>query len=159
MHVEIYEKVWMWAAALLIALFLGAILIGAGAQATQPPSHFEVVDPTTLADNPEFGKPVPRTGPDGNLIIPIRAEMFSFAPDPIEVPANRPVTFRLTSADVLHGFEVAGTNANAMAVPGYISQFTVAFPRPGSYPIVCNEYCGTLHHFMVGHLIVKEASP
>ena len=159
MQVERYEKIWMGIAAILIVLFLGAILLGAGAQAIQPPSHFETVDPTTLSENPEFGSPGVRSNPDGSLIVSVRLEMFSFTPDPIEVPANRPITFRITSADVLHGFEVAGTNANAMAVPGYVSQFTVTFPTAGHYPIVCNEYCGTLHHYMVGHLIVKEATP
>ncbi len=86
---------------------------------------------------------------------PVVAQMFAFSPDPIEVPANRPVTFRVTSADVIHGFEVIGTNANAMAVPGYVTQFTVTFARPGEYLIACHEYCGILHHNMVGKLIVK----
>jgi cytochrome c oxidase subunit 2 len=81
--------------------------------------------------------------------------MFSFSPDPIEIPANTPVTFRITSGDVVHGFEVVGTNANAMAIPGYVSQFTMAF-KPGEYTIGCNEYCGLLHHTMVGKLVVKE---
>ena len=81
--------------------------------------------------------------------------MFSFAPDPIEVPANVRVTFRLTSPDVIHGFQVVGTNANAMAIPGYVTQFTVTFARPGEYTIVCNEYCGLMHHAMVGKLVVK----
>jgi cytochrome c oxidase subunit 2 len=81
--------------------------------------------------------------------------MFWFTPDPIEVPAQVPVTFRLTSADVIHGFGVVGTNANAMAIPGYVSQFTVTFSSPGKYTIACNEYCGLLHHNMVGTLIVK----
>jgi cytochrome c oxidase subunit II len=85
--------------------------------------------------------------------------MFSFNPDPIEVPANHSVTFRITSADVLHGFEVVGTNANAMAIPGYVSQFTVTFREPGEYVITCNEYCGLLHHNMVGKLIVKKEAP
>jgi cytochrome c oxidase subunit 2 len=84
--------------------------------------------------------------------------MYSFNPDPIEVPANRPVTFRITSADVIHGFEVAGTNANAMAIPGYVSQFTIMFNKPGEYLLSCNEYCGLLHHMMAGKLIVKVSS-
>jgi cytochrome c oxidase subunit 2 len=159
MHPEIYERIWMWAAGGLIVLFLGAILWGAGLQAIQPPSHIETLDPTKIADHPEFGSPRVTIREDGSIIVPVKAEMFSFSPDPIEVPANRPITFRLTSADVMHGFEVAGTNANAMAVPGYVSQFTVTFPKAGEYPIVCNEYCGGLHHYMVGHLIVKEAVP
>jgi cytochrome c oxidase subunit 2 len=41
-----------------------------------------------------------------------------------------------------------------MAVPGYVSQFTVTFP-PGEYVIACNEYCGIAHHVMVGKLIAK----
>jgi cytochrome c oxidase subunit 2 len=159
MHVEFYEKIWMWAAAALIAAFLGTILLTAGLHAVQPPSHIETVDPTTLSTDPEFGKPGVRVGPDGSVVVSIVAQMFAFDPDPIEIPANRPVTFRLTSGDVIHGFLVMGTNANAMAIPGYVSQFTMTFPVAGEYIIACNEYCGTMHHNMVGRLIVKEAAP
>jgi cytochrome c oxidase subunit II len=155
MQVALYERIWMWAAGVLLALFLGAIFVTAGAQAIQPPSHLETVDPTTIGSHPEFGKPLIITRPDGSVVVPVLAGMFAFNPDPIEVPANVPVTFRLTSADVIHGFQVVGTNANAMAIPGYVSQFTVTFVKPGVYVIACNEYCGLLHHNMVGRLIVK----
>ena len=155
MHVDLYERIWMWAAGALIVVFLGAILLTAATQAVQPPSHIETVDPTTIATHPEFGKPVATTRPDGSVIVPVVAGMFAFNPDPIEVPAHVPVTFRLTSMDVIHGFEVVGTNANAMAIPGYVSQFTVTFARPGEYTIACNEYCGLMHHGMVGKLVVK----
>jgi len=159
MHVELYERIWMWAAGGLLVLFLGAIFLTAGLHAVQPPSHVETVDPTTLANDPEFGKPGIVTRADGSVVVSVVAQTFSFSPDPIEVPANRPVTFRLTSADVVHGFEVIGTNANAMAIPGYVSQFTVTFRQPGEYIVGCHEYCGTLHHNMVGKLIVKKESP
>jgi cytochrome c oxidase subunit II len=155
MQVDLYERIWMWAAGVLVALFLGVVFLTAGAQAIQPPSHVETIDPTTIASHPEFGKPVATRRPDGSLVVPVVAGMFAFNPDPIEVPANVPVTFRLTSLDVIHGFEVMGTNANAMAIPGYVSQFTVTFARPGEYAIACNEYCGLLHHAMVGKLLVK----
>jgi cytochrome c oxidase subunit II len=158
-NVELYERIWMWAAGGLLLLFLGAIFLTAGVQAVQPPSHIETVDPTALATHPEFGTPAVKTRADGSVVVSVVAQMFSFSPDPIEVPANRPVTFRLTSADVIHGFEVVGTNANAMAIPGYVSQFTVTFKQPGEYLIGCNEYCGTMHHNMVGKLIVKKESP
>lgn len=155
MHVELYERIWMGAAAVLIVLFLGAILLTAAAQAVQPPSHVETLDPTTIATHPEFGRPAVTTRADGRVVVAVVAGMFAFTPDPIEVPAHVPVTFRLTSSDVIHGFEVVGTNANAMAVPGYVSQFTVTFAKPGEYVIACNEYCGLLHHQMVGKLVVK----
>ena len=155
MNVAFYERIWMWAATAIIAIFLGAIFVTAAAQAVEPPSHIETVDPATILSHPEFGKPAITTRPDGSVIVPVVAGMFSFAPDPIEVPAHVRVTFRLTSADIIHGFQVVGTNANAMAIPGYVSQFTVTFPKPGEYAIACNEYCGLLHHNMVGKLVVK----
>ncbi len=155
MHVELYERIWMWAAGLLIVAFLGAILLTTATQAVQPPSHVETVDPTTLATHPEFATPAVARRPDGSVVVTIVASMFEFGPDPIEVPAHAPVTFRITSADVVHGFQIVGTNANAMAVPGYVSQFTVTFDAPGEHTIACNEYCGLVHHAMVGKLIVK----
>ncbi len=156
MHVELYERIWMWAAAALVVLFLGAISITSVLQAVQPPSHIETVDPMTITEHPEFGNPQVVEHPDGSITVSVLAAMFAFQPDPIEVPANRPITFRLTSADVIHGFQVVNTNANAMVVPGYVSQFTFTFAKPGEYPIACNEYCGLMHHAMVGKLIVKE---
>ncbi len=111
----------------------------------------------TLDDNPEFRNPGVITRADGTVVVTVVGQLFSFNPNPIEIPAGKPVTFRLTSADVVHGFEVVGTNANAMAIPGYVSQFTVTF-KPGEYIIGCNEYCGVAHHTMVGKLIAQEES-
>ncbi len=159
MNVELYERIWMWAASGLIVAFLSLIFVMTGLHAVTPPSHFETVDPASLASNPEFSSPGVRLGPDGGVTVSVVAEMFDFNPNPIEVPAGRPVTFRITSADVIHGFEVVGTNANAMAIPGYVSQFTVTFDNPGEYTIACNEYCGLLHHNMVAKLIVKKGTP
>ncbi len=155
MYVDLYERMWMWAAAVIIVLFLGAMVVTTAVQAVQPPSHVETIDPTALANHPEFAQPAVTARPDGSVVVPVVTAMFSFAPDPIEVPAHVPVTFRITSADVIHGFAVVGTNANAMALPGYVSQFTVTFAKPGEYTIACNEYCGLMHHAMVGKVIVK----
>ena len=159
MSVERYEQFWMWGAGVLIVSFLGAIGVSAGLQAVHPPSHLETVDPAALDAHPEFGTPSVAVRSDGAVVVTVVASMFAFAPDPIEVPANRPVTFRLTSPDVIHGFQVVGTNANTMIVPGYVSQFTMTFTRPGEYAIACNEYCGLAHHMMVGRLVVKAERP
>jgi cytochrome c oxidase subunit 2 len=154
MSVNVYERMWMWAAGGLIVLFLAAIGFTAMTQAVQPPSHIETVNPTTLAEHAEFGDPQVKVGTDGKVTVSVVAEMFQFRPDPIEVPVNTPVTFRITSGDVVHGFQIIGTNANAMAVPGYVSQFTVTFSKAGDYTIACNEYCGLMHHAMVGKITV-----
>ena len=145
----------MWASAGLIALFLVAILVPAALQAVHPPSHFETVDPAALASHAEFGTPTVSTRSDGRIVASIVASTFAFSPDPIVVPAGLPVTFRITSSDVMHGFQIVGTNANSMAIPGYVSQFSLTFTQRGEYIITCNEYCGILHHAMVGKLIVQ----
>jgi cytochrome c oxidase subunit 2 len=79
--------------------------------------------------------------------------MFQFRPSVIRVPTG-PVRFRMTSPDVIHGFQIVGTNANVTVTPGYVSEFSINFDAPGEYLIVCNEFCGLSHHLMQGKLIV-----
>jgi cytochrome c oxidase subunit 2 len=122
----------------------------------QPPSHVETIDPTEVDSDVEFGSPRVEKMADGSIRVIGVSRLFSFEPDPIEVPYGVPVTFRLTSPDVIHGFQIVGTNANATIVPGYVSQFAVTFPQPGEYLIVCNEYCGLAHHMMQGRVVVTE---
>ena len=155
MRVDLYERVWMWMSAVLIAAFLGAILIAAGSQAVQPPSHLETIDPATVRDAGEFASPGVTTRADGRIVVTMVAEMFLFDPDEIHLPAGWPVTFCITSSDVIHGLEIVGTNGNAMVIPGYVSEFSLTF-RPGEYLIVCHEYCGLLHHEMQGKVVVEE---
>ncbi len=158
MQVNVYEKYWMWGAGVLVALFVGALLWSAGAHAIHPPSHVETIDPTKVAEHPEFGNPGVITKADGGLEVVITIKMYSFAPAEIRVPRGKPVTFRITSSDVIHGFQIVRTNANTMVIPGYVSQFSMTFQWPGEYLIVCNEFCGLGHHLMQAKLIVEEAA-
>jgi cytochrome c oxidase subunit 2 len=157
MNVALYEKIWMWAAGALIVAFLVTVLVTSIGGALQPPSHVETIDPTNVSGDPRFAAPGVTEGPNGSTAIVI-AMTFSFAPNEIHVPAHRRVTFRITSTDVTHGFEIVGTNGNTMVIPGYVSQFSTTFTRPGEYLIVCNEYCGLGHHLMSAKLIVEEVT-
>ena len=157
MHVERYERYWMWAATGMLALFIGAIVATAVAGSAHPPSHIETVDPETLDVAGEFASPGVVTGPDGRVTVVMRAEFYVFRPTVVRIPAGRPVTFRITSADVLHGFQVVGTNVNLTVAPGYVSEVTTTFDTPGEYLVVCNEYCGLAHHLMQGSIIVEPA--
>lgn len=158
MNVPLYEKLWMWASAALIAAFVATIVVGLAGSALQPPSHVETIDPTTVWNDPRFKQRGATTTPEGATVVMI-AMMFAFQPAEIRVPAGKPVTFRLTSSDVTHGLSIVGTNGNTMVVPGYISQFTTVFHTPGEYLIVCNEYCGLSHHLMSAKLIIEGARP
>ena len=70
---------------------------------------------------------------------------------------GRPVRFRITSPDVLHGFQIVGTNVNLTVAPGYVSEGTTTFTEPGEYLVVCNEYCGLGHHNMYSRIVVEAA--
>jgi cytochrome c oxidase subunit 2 len=78
MYVETYERVWMWLAGGLIAVFLGVIVATAANGAIAPPSHLETVDPAALSTHPEFGSPTVRTNADGSVVVTVVASMFSF---------------------------------------------------------------------------------
>ncbi len=159
LHVDLYEKIWLWGAAAMVLLFGSAILYSAYAATLHPPSHVETIDPAKARVDARFAEPGVTVRDNGSAVVVILAQMFAFAPYEVKVPANKPITFRLTSPDVIHGFEIVTTNGNTMVVPGYVSQFTTVFRKPGNYLIVCNEYCGLGHHAMQGRLIVEGARP
>jgi cytochrome c oxidase subunit 2 len=157
MEIHRYEKLWAAASLLLIVGFIATITYGAvGAGVTMVSDSGGTVDAGSL-DGTEFGDPgVTRTG-ENQYEVHVVARQFLFQPgtgSPIEVPANSEVTFYITSADVVHGFQVVGTNVNVMAVPGQVAEITVRFDEPAEYGIVCHEYCGAGHHTMAGQLVV-----
>lgn len=162
MEVHSFEKGWIVAALALIVLFIGTITYGAvGAGVAMVGSADGQVDPTDPVASDQFEDPgVYRTGPDSYDVYVV-AQRFVFQPgttEPIRVPAGSTVTFHVASRDVIHGFELVGTNVNTMAIPGEVATVTAEFDEPGSYGIVCNEYCGAGHHDMAGELVVVPPS-
>lgn len=158
MNVDRYEKIWMWFAALIIVVFITMTGISAVAFGIRPPSHVETIDPASAMADPRFANTGAVTDSSGHVTVTMVGGKFFWLPAEVRVPVGRPVTFRLTSIDVSHGFEIAKTNVNTMVLPGYVSQLTYTFQTPGEYLMVCNEYCGLGHHTM-GSKIVVEARP
>jgi cytochrome c oxidase subunit 2 len=159
MNIDLYERIWMWTAAVIVVVFMAFVGVSTFAAGIHPPSHVETIDPGKVFQDPRFSRlGVPTELPDGTIEVQLAAVMFSFVPNEVRVPSGRPIRFRMTSADVTHGFMVSGTNANTMLVPGYISQFTTTFDKPGDYLVVCHEFCGIGHHSMYARIIVGESS-
>lgn len=69
-----------------------------------------------------------------------------------------PVEFRVTAQDVTHGFGVYDEDLNLVAqtqaMPGYTNVLRHVFKEPGTYRILCLEYCGLSHHAMIAELVV-----
>ena len=159
MKIDFYEKIWMWMAGAIVVLFLAFVAVSTFGQGIHPPSHVETIDPTKVFQDPRFAHVgTPTELPDGTIEVQVAALMFAFVPNEIRVPPGRRSRFRLTSADVTHGFIVAGTNVNTMVVPGYISQFTTVFDKPADLLLVCHEFCGNGHHAMHGRIVVDPGA-
>ena len=141
------ELRWGAVVAGAVAVIIAVIVISSAAQVLHPPSNVETIDPTSLHVRGEFveGNLGAIENPDGSVTVRIVATQFAFVPQCVAVPAGRPVTFRLTSPDVIHGLLILGTNVNTMVVPGYVSQVNTTFPEPGDRPMPCHEYCGLGH--------------
>ena len=150
MHVDPLEKKWIYVALSLIGVFVAAILYTAFAKHVHPPGEMEVIDSARLHLSDEFAedKLGVVTQADGTVKVTLVAARYGFYPREIRIPAGQPITFRIASADVLHGIHVPMTNMGTMVVPGYISTVTTTFPKPGEYPMLCNEYCGMGHDHM-----------
>jgi cytochrome c oxidase subunit 2 len=141
-----------WASlAIVIVVVLAVVAAFAGIhQATMPQTRVETANPTTLHFSGEFiesnlGSAVE---PDGSVTVRAIGQQYSFTPACLLAPTGALVTFRATSADVIHGLLIEGTNINTMLIPGYISVLTARFERPGEYLMPCQEFCGVGHEGM-----------
>jgi cytochrome c oxidase subunit II len=93
-------------------------------------------------------------GPSGLLTVRMIAQQFVFVPQCIVVPAGVPITFRMTSADVVHMLSFLGTDYGLKVVPGAVTEATFTFAKPGTFKIPCHEFCGAGHYAMRGQLNV-----
>ncbi|ATY84159.1 cytochrome C oxidase subunit II [Kyrpidia spormannii] len=155
MHLHRYEKIWLTVGVLTLIAFIITLGVNAFAMGAQPPSNTQVMDPTKVSQTPPFDQPALKQIGQNNYVANMTAFVFSYAPNRMEVPVGSTVTFNVTSKDVVHGFEIPGTNVNMMVIPGLVNSTTHTFTKPGDYLILCNEYCGTGHQLMAAHLIVK----
>jgi cytochrome c oxidase subunit II len=157
------EKRWIALMFGILGVMMAVIVVTGVTHALHPPSNVETIDPTTLHLGGEFAESNLGTAlePDGSVTVRLIGEEYAFVPDCLRVPADTPVKFRLTSADVLHGFLLPATNVNTMVVPGFIAEVRTSFSRPGVYEMPCNEFCGYGHHGMWARVRVlpKEQFP
>lgn len=152
------EARWAILVLAIIALLVGMMTYMGLHWATMPPARIETIDPTTLHLAGEFtednlGSAVEQ---DGSVTVRIVGSQYSFTPQCVLLPANTPVTFRATSADVVHGFNIVETHVNIMLEPGYISNFKTEFKRPGDHVMPCHEFCGVGHAGMWAHVKVID---
>jgi cytochrome c oxidase subunit II len=156
MHMHKFEKIWLTFGIGILLVFLTAVGVHAFYQGYQPPSCLVTIDPEKVDQTPPFDNPGLKHLGGNKYELNIVTSAFAFTPNQIKIPAGAEVVFNVTSKDVVHGFEVVGTNVNLMVEPGFINTYKAKFDKPGEYLILCNEYCGAGHHMMNAKIEVVE---
>jgi cytochrome c oxidase subunit II len=155
---DIVRSELRWAAAVsgFVVVIFGLTLFAALALHRNPPSNLERIDPKTLHLTGEFTEPNlgTRVETNGRVTVRMVATQFAFVPQCVVVPEAQEVTLRMSSADVIHGILVTGTNVNTMVVPGYVSQVHTVFQRSGELLMPCHEFCGFGHSQMYARVRV-----
>jgi cytochrome c oxidase subunit 2 len=78
--------------------------------------------------------------------------------DEVHIPTNRPIVFKVTSADVIHSFWVPNLQGKRDLIPGYTTAIWMEADRPGVFSGQCAEFCG-LQHAHMSLDVVAEPEP
>lgn len=75
------------------------------------------------------------------------------------IPVRKEIEFQVTATDVNHGCGIYNDEGSLLvqtqAMPGYVNRLRYRFKTPGTYHLVCMEFCGVAHQGMVSKLDVK----
>jgi cytochrome c oxidase subunit 2 len=94
------------------------------------------------------------------LVIEAKGYQWRWELSSNRIAVGQPVEFRVTSADINHGFAIYDSDmhlvAQTQAMPGYTNKLNYTFSKKGTYKILCLEYCGIAHHNMMTELKVGD---
>jgi cytochrome c oxidase subunit 2 len=145
------EGRWLLVVIGCVSLIMVMVIVAGVVMHINPPSNIERTKPQDLHLSAEFTEANlgTRVEANGQITARIVTTQFAFVPRCVVLPADTPVTLRLSSPDVIHGILVSGTNVNTMVVPGYVAQVHTVFRKTGDLLMPCHEYCGLGHSEMV----------
>jgi len=89
-------------------------------------------------------------------VIRISAQRFHYTPAQVELKRGVPVTLELVSLDRLHGFSVPGLGIHVDLLPGESVRVELTPHESGSFPFLCNIFCGDGHDDMNGIITVTD---
>jgi cytochrome c oxidase subunit 2 len=72
----------------------------------------------------------------------------------LRVPAGKAVMLRMTSRDTLHSHWIPDYRVKEDSMPGRVTYLWFYPDKPGEHVVTCGAYCGVMHSYMAGRLIV-----
>jgi cytochrome c oxidase subunit 2 len=98
----------------------------------------------------------PRATPGGEpRIVEITAKRFAFSPAEVVLGKGEPVTLRLRSLDVTHGFFQRALGIDVEIEPGKVTDVTITPREAGRFLTICDHFCGSGHANMKVVLVVE----
>ncbi|MBI3628154.1 MAG: cytochrome c oxidase subunit II [Candidatus Rokubacteria bacterium] len=154
--VYLYELAWILPSIAIPVGMLAALVVTAFGANIHLPGAAGRVDPTKVTETAPFDALGVKEIAPGQYEVRMLAQVWSFTPNEIRVPAGSTVHFWATSRDVVHGLFIPKANVNVMLLPGQVAHVEARFAKPGEYLMICHEYCGIAHHTMAGKVIVTS---
>ncbi|GAB3344799.1 cytochrome c oxidase subunit II [Modestobacter lapidis] len=109
---------------------------------------------------------MPNESPPEALVVEITGHQWWFevsypeegvtVTDELHLPVGRPVTLRLTSADVIHSFWVPELGGKMDMLPDGVNVLQLRADEPGEWGTQCAEFCGLEHATMRVHVVAES---
>jgi cytochrome c oxidase subunit II len=87
-------------------------------------------------------------------VIKVVARKFVFLPSDIAVKQGEAVVLEFTSPEVVMGFYAPDLNLRAVLVPNEVARVRFTPARAGTFPFICDIFCGDGHESMSGRIVV-----
>jgi cytochrome c oxidase subunit 2 len=105
-----------------------------------------------------FPIPLQHSPLQASQVVDVVGHQWSWDVSAKQVKADVPVEFRVTADDVNHGFAIYAPDGRIVietqAMPGFVNKVLYNFHTPGTYKIMCLEYCGLAHTAMTAEFEV-----
>ena len=92
----------------------------------------------------------------GEHVIKVVAKKFDYTPNVIKLKKGVPVVLEFTTLDVIMGFKIPDLGIRTDIVPGKVSRVRLVPNKVGTFPFLCDIFCGSGHENMAGTIIVSE---
>lgn len=89
-------------------------------------------------------------------VIKVVSKRFVFEPSEITLKKGVPVDIEITTEDVVMGFNVPDLNQRADVLPKQVAHVHLKPEKTGTYPFLCDIFCGSGHENMTGTIKVVD---